>query len=227
MVVWVQEGDPCGIRRMDICGSEIRRVLLPPGGVLRHYRRSRIWKRLQGLRAILAIPRELEGEAGRYGLRGASAAPLRQALLPQLYEKCAVVVSDTAALRAPDTSPEVYRAAAFLAEKVRYLVPELGCGGERLQNWLRRQYGISTGSAGEWACGGVTFCGPPRCAEVCLGEDCRRYQEVTYEVRGWEIPEELLCGLWQAGVIRGSEIRVISVHTALDTTGESRYNTMI
>ena len=210
-----------------MCGSGIWCALLPAGGILRNYRRSRMWKRLQGPGTILAIPRELESEAGRYGLRGVSAVPLRQALLPQLYEKCAVITSDTAALRAPNASPEVYRAAAFLAEKVRYLVPELGSGGEQLQNWLRGQYGISMGSAGEWACGGVTFCGPPRCAEVCLGEDCRQYQVVTYEVGGRKIPEELLCGLWQAGAVGRSEIRVISVRTALDTTEESRYNTMI
>ena len=227
MVIWIREenGNAGECRRM---GGMLEEVVLPAEGLFWRYRRRRLWKKLRCRRfCTFAVPRELEAEALAWGIRPVKAAALRRALLPRLYEKGCIVSADAAALRAPDATAEVYQAAAFLAERSRYLSLELEHDGEQVSAWLRQQYGISAGRFAGKVCGGVTFCGAPRCGEIHLGEDCGRYQQVRYAVDGGELPEELAAALWSAGLIPAEEIRVLSVRTVLDTTGESRYNTMI
>lgn len=67
----------------------------------------------------------------------------------------------TAVLRAEYVSPAVYRAAAVLAGRVRYLALEVERGGEELARQLRQRFGLCTGRVGEPAVT-VSFSGMPR-----------------------------------------------------------------
>ena len=62
----------------------------------------------------------------------------------------------------------------------------------------------------------VSFGGAPSENTICLGEDCRRYQRVTYDVPEgmpgpWPVSESLLAVLFEAGAIKKEQIRVKTI----------------
>lgn len=218
MVAWIEEGNRGKLYRDESFGASLWRMALPASGALLTYRRRKMWEKLASMGVRTGIfPPHLRQEAAAWGITPVEVAPLRRLLLEELFAQCAIVRTDTVALRSEEATPEVYEAAAFLSQKARYIVPEIAQGAEQLSDWLRREYGVCTGGKGRAVCGGVTFAGAPRCAEVHLGRDCRRYQTVRYTVDGAELPEELVSVLWQAGIVKREQIRIISVRGALDT----------
>ncbi len=212
MLLWITEGEGTALGPVTVEGARLCRAVLPGAGLLWRQRRGLLWRRIRRLgfrRAVMAPA--LCAEAAQYGVAPLSPAALRRALLPQLYEQCAVCTAPAAALRAPYADGAVYEAAAFLARRVRYLQLEIPRGAEALADFLRREYGLCDSGAGLAVCGGVSFSGPPRCAEVCLGEDGWLYQQAAYTLNGRPIPEELLAALWETGAVQPAEIRVTSV----------------
>ena len=61
----------------------------------------------------------------------------------------------------------------------------------------------------------VSFGGAPAGNTICLGEDCRRYQRLTYRLTAGEpeneVPEQLLAVLFEAGEIKKEQIRVKTI----------------
>ena len=159
-----------------------------------------------GVRGI--VPRELTQEARKWRIRGVEVYPLRRAIWEQMLPEQGY----TAVIRAGHVDGVVKECAAALARRFRYLRLETGWGTEGLQQELLRRYGLGVGggTAAEMA---VSFGGEPtEKLEICLGEDCARWQQVEYERVGgledWEFSEELLCVLFQGGGVKKEEIRV-------------------
>lgn len=151
------------------------------------------------------------------GLAAVEVAPLRRALLPALLEQAfrqKRMTRQTASVRltAEGTSLPVYWAAQLLAQRVRYLQLETGCGQEGLEDWLLQRYGL--------ACGGgapeleVTL----RSAEpraLLLGENCavQRVEYILPPALADAIPkgsegEQLLAALWRQDRLRPRELAV-------------------
>ena len=121
----------------------------------------------------------------------------------------------TAVLRAEYVSPAVYRAAAVLAGRVRYLALEVERGGEELARQLRQRFGLCTGRVGEPAVT-VSFSGMPQGEVICLGQDCQRFQQIAYALpegllEPWPASEQLLAVLFEAGEIKKEQIRVKTI----------------
>ena len=61
----------------------------------------------------------------------------------------------------------------------------------------------------------MSFGGAPSGNTICLGEDCRRYQRLTYRLTAGEpeneVPEQLLAVLFEAGEIKKEQIRVKTI----------------
>ena len=157
----------------------------------------------------------LEAEAARWGLLPVEVSPLRLAMLHQLLDTCGDLRRGTAVLRAECATPTVYRAAVVLAGRVRYLSLELDNGGEALEQALRQRFGLCLGRVGQPAVT-VSFGGAPSENTICLGEDCRHYQRVTYDVPEgmpgpWPVSEPLLAVLFEAGAIKKEQIRVKTI----------------
>ena len=218
MVAWIQNGERGGIFQWECRGVFIWKATLPTKGLLPAWRRNRIWRKLahMGVRLGIFSP-NLQQEAGKWSIAPVEVVQLRRAMLPELFEKCAIVRTDTVAVRGVETTAEMYTAAAFLTHKARYVSLEVEQGAEQLSDWLRREYGVCTNAKGRSVCGGVTFSGEPRCGEVHLGRECRRYQTVRYQVDGADMPEELVAFLWQAGAVKREQIAIISARGVLDT----------
>ena len=182
---------------------------MPVGGALASARRKKRWRELRrlGIRRGI-VPTELAQEAEKWGVRGVAVYPLRRAVWEQMVPKR----GNSAAIRAGHVDGAVADCAAVLARRFRYLRLATGWGTETLQEELLRRYGLSTGG-GMAAEITVSFGGEPTGEnEVCLGEDCDRWQQVEYEpIEGseeWEFSEELLCVLFQSGGVKKEEIRV-------------------
>ena len=161
------------------------------------------------------LPSSLTAEAERYGLHGVAVEGLRLALLPQLLDMQGDLRRKTAVLRAEYVSPAVYRAAAVLAGRVRYLALEVERGGEELARQLRQRFGLCTGRVGEPAVT-VSFSGMPQGEVICLGQDCQRFQQIAYALpegllEPWPASEQLLAVLFEAGEIKKEQIRVKTI----------------
>lgn len=181
-------------------------------GWLPRWRRRRCFRRLRRRGVRLAIvPPEWQSEAAGWGIRAVAPWPMRQmALLRDLASRRGRL----AALRAPHPSPAAAEAAAILCRGFRYVrlsVP----GGEALSHALLRQFGVGGAPPGEPELT-VSFGGAPeRAGELCLGEDCARYQQAVYAPVAGLSPlpqwEAVLYVLWQAGAVQGEEITVKNI----------------
>ena len=184
-------------------------VPMPMQGVWATSRRKKRWRELRRLGVRRGIvPTELAQEAEKWGVRGVEVYPLRRAVWEQMIPR----QGHAAAIRAGHVDGAVADCAAVLARRFRYLRLATGWGTETLQEELLRRYGLSTGG-GMAAEITVSFGGEPTGEnEVCLGEDCDRWQQVEYEkIKGLEereFSEELLCVLFQGGGVKKEEIRV-------------------
>ena len=217
MYGYVMWGKRSGLTAENIGGVWFAAAAVPEGGVLAAFRRGLVLRRLRrrGVRRCV-LPEELEEEAARWGLLPVEVDCLRLALLPQLLDLRGDLRRSTALLRAGGVTSDVYRAAAVLAGRVRYLTLAVGCGGEDLACALRQRFGLCTGSV-ERPAVTVSFGGAPEEEDViCLGPDCRRWQRVTYapmeDMLGpWPVSEQLLSVLFQAGEIKKEQIHVKTI----------------
>ena len=205
----------------NIGGVWFAAAALPETGPLAAYRRRLVWRALcrRGVsRCVMpeALEAALHGKRQSFwGLLPVEVSPLRLAMLHQLLDTCGDLRRGTAVLRAECATPTVYRAAVVLAGRVRYLSLELDNGGEALEQALRQRFGLCLGRVGQPAVT-VSFGGAPSENTICLGEDCRHYQRVTYDVPEgmpgpWPVSEPLLAVLFEAGAIKKEQIRVKTI----------------
>ena len=200
------------VSRRQIAGVWFAAAAVPERGLLARYRRRFVWRRLHrwGVRRCV-LPEVLETEAARWGIFPVEVQRLRQALLPQLLDRQGDLRRKTAALRAEHVTAAVAEAAAVLARRVRYLSLEIGSGGEELERFGLPACGVRQAAVT------VSFGGAPSGSTICLGEDCRRYQKLTYRLTagepGEELPEQLLAVLFEAGEIKKEQIRVKTIES--------------
>ena len=215
MYGYVTLGTPAVVTRRRIEGVWFMAAVLPESGILLRLRRRFVWRKLRrcGVRRCV-MPETLEHEAARWGILPVEVQRLRQALLPQLLDRQGDLRRKTAALRAEHVTAAVAEAAAVLARRVRYLSLEIGSGGEELERLLWERFGLTACGVGQAAVT-VSFGGAPSGSTICLGEDCRRYQRLTYRLTAGEpeneVPEQLLAVLFEAGEIKKEQIRVKTI----------------
>ena len=184
-------------------------VPMPMEGKLAAWQRRRRWRQLRRRGVHRAIfPPDLAREAERWKIAPVPVYPLRRALWEQMLPKG----GDTALVRADHVDEAVRNSAMMLARRFRYLRLETGWGTEKLAQELLRRYGLGSGGSGEVEVA-ISFGGEPTVAgEICLGEDCSRWQKVEYEaienLAEWNSSEELLCALFLSGAVKKEEIRV-------------------
>ena len=212
MVAYVEIGSG----KMDVVtvrGAALLRCPVPAGeGWLAKRRRSRRFRALRrrGIRFAI-LPPEYAVEAKKWDVRPVDPVPVRQMAGLRMLEGRRGTL---AALRAPRLSPAVETAAVALCRGFRYVrlsVP----GGEALAYGLLRHFGVGGAPPGA-ATLTVSFGGPPEAeGELCLGEDCTRFQAVAYAHVDGLAPlpqsEALLYVLWQAGAVKGDEIVIKSI----------------
>ena len=212
MVAYVEIGGG----KMDVVtvrGVALLRCPVPIGqGWLAKWRRGRRFRALRrrGIRYAI-VPPEYAAEAAKWAIRSVDPWPVRQMAGLRLLEGRRGTL---AALRAPRLSPAVEEAAVALCRGFRYLrvsIPD----GEALAYGLLRRFGVGGAPPGAAALT-VSFGGAPEAeGELCLGEDCTRYQAAAYApVAGLgPLPqsEPLLYVLWQAGAVKGDEIVIKSI----------------
>lgn len=218
MYGYVTLGAPTAVARRRIAGVWFAAAAVPERGFLARYRRRLVWRRLRrwGVRRCV-LPEALETEAARWSILPVEVQRLRQALLPQLLDRQGDLRRKTAALRAAHVTAAVAEAAMVLARRVRYLSLEIGSGGEELERLLWERFGLTACGVGQAAVT-VSFGGAPSGSTICLGEDCRRYQKLTYRLTadepGEELPEQLLAVLFEAGEIKKEQIRVKTIESS-------------
>ena len=184
-------------------------VPMPMEGKLAAWQRRRRWRQLRRKGVQRAIfPPNLAREAEKWKIKTVAVYPLRRVVWEQMLPQG----GDTALVRADHVDEAVRSSAMILARRFRYLRLETGWGTERLTQELLRRYGLGSGSGGE-AKAAVSFGGEPTVeGEICLGEDCTRWQKVEYEavenLEGFASSEELLCALFLSGAVKKEEIRV-------------------
>lgn len=217
MYGYVKWGKRSGLTAENIGGVWFAVAAMPEGGFPAALRRRLIWRRLRRFGVVRCVlPEELEAEAARWGLEPIAVQELRLALLPRLLDLQGDLRRATALLRADCVTADVYRAAAVLAGRVRYLTLAVGGGEEALARALRQRFGLCTGSV-ERPAVTVSFGGAPEDGgTICLGQDCRRWQRVTYglaeDMPGpWPVSEQLLAVLFQAGEIKKEQIQVKTI----------------
>ena len=215
MYGYVTLGTPAAVAQRRIEGVWFMAAVLPESGILLRLRRRFIWRKLhhRGVRRCV-MPEMLEAEAARWGILPVEVCRLRQALLPQLLDRQGDLRRKTAALQAEYVTAAVAEAAVLLARRVRYLSLEIGSGREVLERILWEQFGLTVCGVGQAAVT-VSFGGAPSGNTICLGEDCRRYQRLTYRLTAGEpeseVPEQLLAVLFEAGEIKKEQIRVKTI----------------
>lgn len=215
MYGYVMWGDRPAFSRQKIAGMWFAVAAVPRKGW--SFRRRRVLRRLRRSGVVRCVlPPELEEEAARFGLLPVEVQRLRCAVLPQLLSKVEGLDRSTAVLRAEYASPEVWRCAALLAQRARYVALEVDGGGEALAQALRRRFGLCVGRVGEAAVTVSFSDAPQRGRVIFLGADCRRYQRVAYAVMGdklgeWPPQEQLLAALLEGGEIKKEEIRVKTI----------------
>ncbi len=215
MYGYVTLGRPAAVAQRRIEGVWFMAAVLPESGILLRLRRRFIWRKLRhrGVRRCV-MPEMLEAEAARWGILPVEVCRLRQALLPQLLDRQGDLRRKTAALQAEYVTAAVAEAAVLLARRVRYLSLEIGSGREVLERILWERFGLTVCGVGQAAVT-VSFGGAPSGNTICLGEDCRRYQRLTYRLMAGEleneVPEQLLAVLFEAGEIKKEQIRVKTI----------------
>ena len=215
MYGYVTLGTSAAVTRRRIEGVWFMAAVLPESGILLRLRRRFIWRKLRrrGVRRCV-MPETLKAEAARWGILPVEVHRLRQALLPQLLDRQGDLRRKTAALQAAHVTAAVAEAAVLLARRVRYLSLEIGSGGEELERLLWERFGLTACGVGQAAVT-VSFGGAPSGSTICLGEDCRRYQKLTYRLTaggpGEEVPEQLLAVLFETGEIKKEQIRVKTI----------------
>ena len=215
MYGYVTLGRPAAVAQRRIEGVWFMAAVLPESGILLRLRRCFIWRKLRhrGVRRCV-MPEMLEAEAARWGILPVGVCRLRQALLPQLLDRQGDLRRKTAALQAEYVTAAVAEAAVLLARRVRYLSLEIGSGREVLERILWERFGLTVCGVGQAAVT-VSFGGAPSGNTICLGEDCRRYQRLTYRLTAGEpeneVPEQLLAVLFEAGEIKKEQIRVKTI----------------
>lgn len=215
MYGYVTLGTPAVVTRRRIEGVWFMAAVLPESGILLRLRRRFVWRKLRrcGVRRCV-MPETLEHEAARWGILPVEVQRLRQALLPQLLDRQGDLRRKTAALQAAHVTAAVANAAMVLARRVRYLSLEIGSGREVLERILWERFGLTVCGVGQAAVT-VSFGGAPAGNAICLGEDCRRYQRLTYRLTAGEteneVPEQLLAVLFEAGEIKKEQIRVKTI----------------
>lgn len=215
MYGYVTLGRPAAVAQRRIEGVWFMAAVLPESGILLRLRRCFIWRKLRhrGVRRCV-MPEMLEAEAARWGILPVEVCRLRQALLPQLLDRQGDLRRKTAALQAEYVTAAVAEAAVLLARRVRYLSLEIGSGREVLERILWERFGLTVCGVGQAAVT-VSFGGAPSGNTICLGEDCRRYQRLTYRLTAGEpeneVPEQLLAVLFEAGEIKKEQIRVKTI----------------
>lgn len=216
MYGYVEMGSQAALAVRQIGGIWFLAAVVPQGGGLAKLRRRRLLRRLNREKITRCVlPPVLAEEAARYGLYHIRVQDLRLAMLPQLLTLWGDLRRESAALRAEYASPAVYQAAEILARRVRYLSLEVDAGGDMLAQVLRQRFGLSTGGGGSPAVT-VSFGGTPPDNAICLGEDCCRYQRVTYELmppllEPWPPSEQLLAVLFEAGAIKKEQLYVKTI----------------
>ena len=216
MYGYVSLGKHSAVTAENIGGVWFMTAALPETGPLAAYRRRLVWRALRRRGVSRCVmPTALEAEAARWGLFPVEVCRLRLAMLHQLLDTCGDLRRGTAVLQAECATPAVYRAAVVLAGRARYLSLELDNGGEALEQALRQRFGLCLGRVGQPAVT-VSFDGAPTENTICLGEDCHRYQRVTYDVPEgmpgpWPVSEPLLAVLFEAGTIKKEQIRVKTI----------------
>ncbi len=212
MVAYVETGGgEAGV--VTVRGAALLRCPVPAGeGWLARWRRSRRFRALarRGVRYAI-VPPEYAAEAAKWAIRSVDPWPVRQMAGLRLLEGRRGTL---AALRSPGLSPAVEAAAVALCRGFRYVrlsVP----GGEALAYGLLRHFGVGGAPPGAAALT-VSFGGAPEAeGELCLGEDCTRYQAAAYAPVDGLAPlpqsEALLYVLWQAGAVKGDEIVIKSI----------------
>ncbi|MBQ3548790.1 MAG: hypothetical protein IJA33_02795 [Oscillospiraceae bacterium] len=218
MYGYVEEGKKSCLDRRQLWGVWFLWATLPTEGVFCGIRRRRVWKNLRcaGTRCAV-LPEELVEEAAQYGILPVEVASLRRALLPQMLDHFPPLEGKTATLCAPFLTPAVEAAGEELARRARYLRLNIGQGREMLAQRLYYRFGLTAGALGEevlTVCFGGSATG--RC--LCLGEDCSRYQQVTYtvpilEAAGIAPREMLLSALFQGKHLPKEAICVKSIST--------------
>ena len=193
-------------------GVALLRCGIPAGeGWLAKWRRSRCFRALRrrGVRYAI-LPPEYAAEAAKWAIRPLAPWPVRQMAGLRLLESRRGTL---AALRAPRLSPAVEEAAMALCRGFRYVRLDVP-GGEALAYGLLRRFGVGGAPPGPPSLT-VSFGGAPSGEELCLGEDCTRFQQAEYApVPGLgPLPqsEALLYVLWQAGAVKGEEIVIKSI----------------
>ena len=215
MYGYVTLGTPAAVAQRRIEGVWFMAAVLPESGILLRLRRRFVWRKLRrcGVRRCV-MPETLEHEAARWGILPVEVQRLRQALLPQLLDRQGDLRRKTAALQAAHVTAAVANAAMVLARRVRYLSLEIGSGREVLERILWERFGLTVCGVGQAAVT-VSFGGAPSGNTICLGEDCRRYQRLTYRLAAGEpeneVPEQLLAVLFEAGEIKKEQIRVKTI----------------
>ena len=215
MYGYVTLGRPAAVAQRRIEGVWFMAAVLPESGILLRLRRRFIGRKLRhrGVRRCV-MPEMLEAEAARWGILPVEVCRLRQALLPQLLDRQGDLRRKTAALQAEYVTAAVAEAAVLLARRVRYLSLEIGSGREMLERILWERFGLTVCGVGQAAVT-VSFGGAPSGNTICLGEDCRRYQRLTYRLTAGEpeneVPEQLLAVLFEAGEIKKEQIRVKTI----------------
>lgn len=215
MYGYVTLGTPAAVAQRRIEGVWFMAAVLPESGILLRLRRHFVWRKLRrrGVRRCV-MPETLEAEAARWGILPVEVCRLRQALLPQLLDRQGDLRRKTAALQAAHVTAAVAEAAVLLARRVRYLSLEIGSGREVLERILWERFGLTVCGVGQAAVT-VSFGGAPSGNTICLGEDCRRYQRLTYRLTAGEpeseVPEQLLAVLFEAGEIKKEQIRVKTI----------------
>ena len=215
MYGYVTLGTPAAVAQRRIEGVWFMAAVLPESGILLRLRRRFIWRKLRHRGVIRCVmPEMLEAEAARWGILPVEVCRLRQALLPQLLDRQGDLRRKTAALQAEYVTAAVAEAAVLLARRVRYLSLEIGSGREVLERILWERFGLTVCGVGQAAVT-VSFGGAPSGNTICLGEDCRRYQRLTYRLTAGEpeneVPEQLLAVLFEAGEIKKEQIRVKTI----------------
>ena len=199
------------VKRQQVRGVWILTVPMSTGGfsTLRRRRRWRMLRRMGIRRAVFAL--DLTQEAEKWGIRRVAVYPLRRVIWEQMLPG----KGNLALVRASHVDAAVEQTAEVLLRRFRYLRLETGFGTDDLARRLLRRYGLGVGG-GEASDVTVSFGGKPLAeGEICLGEDCARWQSVVYGevdgLDGWEVSEELLCALLQSGGIKKEELRVKSI----------------
>ena len=178
----------------------------------------------QGIcRAI--IPPDMIPLCREMGIQPIEERPLRLALMEPLLDSfCAQngldIHRSTVRLCGHRVDRALQQAAVLLAGRARYIELQIDIGQQELSDWLRREYGISTGCGGHGAI--LRICCNDAQAEniptLWLGQNCEKQQRISYRLsQSWhgriEADPQLLSVLFAEGKLPLEAISIKSVET--------------